>query len=237
MHAFAHHHQRAVGEPSAPATHGRILNGGWRYDATVWFCDAVVLRGKVRELRQRAIHLARVQPGESVLDVGCGTGTLALEVQPHSGPRGRVVGVDPGRQQIARARAKAARRKVPVNFQIGVIEQLAFPDQTFDVVLTTLMLHHLPDALKRQGLGEIGRVLKPGGRLVIADFQRAEPRRDQPARVGAGERGIQDLPALVHEAGFARVETEELPLPRVPALPGLHALPGSGVGFIRAYKT
>ena len=98
-------------------------------------------------------------------------------------------------------------------------------------MLTTLMLHHLPDALKRQGLGEIGRVLKPGGRLVIADFQRAAQRSDQPERFGAGERGIQDLSALVQAAGFGRVKTEALPLPRVPALPG------SGVGLIRADKS
>ena len=59
---------------------------------------------------------------------------------------------------------------MPIEFQIGVIERLPFPDQTFDVVLSTLMMHHLPDPLKRQGLSEIARVLKPGGRLVIADF-------------------------------------------------------------------
>jgi ubiquinone/menaquinone biosynthesis C-methylase UbiE len=81
-----------------------------------------------------------------------------------------VVGIDPSSEQIARARAKAARGKVPVEFQVGVIEQLAFPDQTFDVVVSTLMMHHLPASLKRQGLVEIARVLKPGGRLVIADF-------------------------------------------------------------------
>lgn len=230
MHSFAHHEHGTPGEPSAKVTRGRILNLGWRYDLMAWFVDTVFLRGKLRELRQRTANLARIQPGEQVLDVGCGTGTLAIEVQQHVGATGRVAGVDPGTQQIARARAKAARRKLPIDFQLGVIEQLPFPDETFDVVLSTLMMHHLPDDLKRQGLAEIARVLKPGGRLVIADFKRPEERQAHPARTGVGEVGIQDLPALVRNAGFAQVETEEMPLPRFPAHPG------AGAGFVRAHK-
>jgi len=58
-----------------------------------------------------------------------------------------------------------------------VIEQLAFPDHAFDVVLSTLVMHHLPDDLKRLGLAELVRVLKPGGRLVIIDFKRAQGSR------------------------------------------------------------
>ncbi len=77
-----------------------------------------------------------------MLDVGCGTGTLALEAQKHVGAMGHVAGIDPGIQQIARARSKAARCHVPTDFQVGVIEHLPFPDQTFDVVLSTLMMHH-----------------------------------------------------------------------------------------------
>ena len=121
-----------------------------------------------------------------MLDVGCGTGTLALEVARRAGRAGRVVGVDPSTEQIARARSKAARHNVPIDFQIGVIEQLPFPDQTFDVVLSTLMMHHLPAPLKRQGLAEIARVLKPGGRLIIADFKPKKERQGQAARKSRG---------------------------------------------------
>ncbi|HAT46812.1 MAG TPA: hypothetical protein DCS90_17060, partial [Ktedonobacter sp.] len=123
---------------------------------------------------------------------------------------------------------KAARRNVPIEFQIGVIEQLAFPDQTFDVVLSTLMMHHLPAGLKRQGLAEIARVLKPGGRLVIADFKRKQERQGQAARFHAGGSSMQDLAALVKDAGFEHLETEEMRLPRFSAFPG--------AGFVRAYK-
>ncbi len=151
-----------------------------------------------------------------MLDVGCGTGTLAIEVSLRVGSAGRVAGVDPGTQQIARARSKAARRNLPIDFQIGVIERLPFPDQTFDVVLSTLMMHHLPDSLKRQGLSEIARVLKPGGRLVIADFKRKKDRQGQLARFHAGGSSMQDLAAMISDAGFEHLEMEEMQPLRIP---------------------
>ena len=229
MHSFARHFHSEASEASATETKGLIGSGGWRYDLMVWFIDTFVFRGQVRELRQRTATLARMQPGETVLDVGCGTGTLAMEVQSRVGRAGRVAGVDPGTQQIARARAKAARRHVPIEFQIGMIEQLPFPDQSFDVVFATLMMHHLPANLKRQGLAEIARVLKPGGRLVIADFKRKQERQGRAARFHAGGSSIQDLTALVSDAGFSEVETEEMRLPRFSAFPG--------AGIVRAHKS
>src|SRR6266516_5902297 len=186
MHSFARHRHSSASKASAKETKGLVLNQGWRYDLMEQFHDTFSFRGKFRELRQRTANLAQLQPGEQVRDVGCGTGTLAMEVARRVGPAGRVAGVDPGTQQIARARAKAARRNMPIEFQIGVIEQLPFPDQTFDVVFSTLMMHHLPAPLKRQGLAEIARVLKPGGRLVIADFTRKQERQGQAARFHAG---------------------------------------------------
>ena len=228
MHSFKHHHHGS-GEASAKATNGLIMKGGWRYDLHGWFFDTCVFRGKGRELRQRTATLARLQPGDQVLDVGCGTGTLALEVKRRVGSAGRVVGIDPGTEQIARARAKAARRDLPMAFQIGVIEQLAFPDQTFDVVLSTLMMHHLPASLKAQGLAEIARVLKPGGRLIIADFTRKQERTGIAARFHAGGSSLHELAALVADAGFTPVETEEMRPPRFSAFPG--------AGFVTAYKS
>ena len=193
-----------------------------------WFHDTFSFRGKFWELRQRTVNLASIEVGEQVLDVGCGTGTLAIEVARLVGRAGRVAGIDPGPQQIARARKKAARRNVPIEFQVGVIEQLPFPDQTFDVVFSTLMMHHLPAPLKCQGLAEIARVLKPGGRLVIADFKHKQERAGQAARFHAGGSRIQDLEALVSDAGFQQVEREEMQPPRFSAFPG--------AGFVRAYK-
>ncbi|HEY6410153.1 MAG TPA: methyltransferase domain-containing protein [Ktedonobacteraceae bacterium] len=229
MHSFARHRHSEASKASSKETKGLVLNGGWRHDLMAWFIDTFMFRGQWRELRQRTADLAQLQSGEQVLDVGCGTGTLAMEVARRVGRAGRVAGVDPGTQQIARARSKAARRNLPIEFQTGVIEHLAFPDQTFDVVLSSLMMHHLPHTLKRQGLAEIARVLKPGGRLVIADFKPKKERQGQAARFHAGGSSMQDLAALVKDAGFEDLETEEMRLPRFSAFPG--------AGIVRAHKS
>jgi ubiquinone/menaquinone biosynthesis C-methylase UbiE len=221
MHSFAHHHHGETGE-----TRGWVMNLGWRYDLLVWFFDTFLLRGRLRKLRLRTADLAQLQLGEAVLDVGCGTGALAMEVYKCVGPTGHVCGIDPGPRQIARAHFKAERASLPIDFQVGVIEQLAFPDRSFDVVLSTLVIHHLPDDLKRLGLAEVARVLKPGGRLVIVDFKRAEKQQGQPARLGAGTLGLQDLPQLLKEAGFSQMESGEIPFPRLMGL--------EGAGFVRA---
>ena len=87
----------------------------------------------------------------------------------------------------------------------------------------------MPDSLKRQGLAEIARVLKVGGRLIIADFKRKQERVGRAARFHAGGSSIQELTALVKEAGLSQVETEEMRLPRFSAFPG--------AGFVRTYKS
>jgi ubiquinone/menaquinone biosynthesis C-methylase UbiE len=229
MHSFARRLHGSAEKSATKETKGLILNGGWRYDLMGWFVDTFLFRGQWRELRKKTMSLARIQAGEQVLDVGCGTGTLALEVARRVGSIGRVVGVDPSSEQIAHARSKATRRNVPVEFQIGVIEQLPFPDQTFDVVLSTLMMHHVPASVKRQGLAEITRVLKPGGRLVIADFKRKQERQGQAARFHAGGSSMQDLVAMVSDADFSEVEMEEMRSPRFSAFPG--------AGIIIAHKS
>src|SRR5262245_28936649 len=124
MNTWAHLHRpqrRAdhgvlVGMP-ARETPGLVLDWGWRYDVLVWGID-VASGGGLRRLRRRALDLAALQTGETVLDVGCGTGTLALEAYERVGETGRVVGIDPAQRQIARARSKAARHGVPVDFQV-----------------------------------------------------------------------------------------------------------------------
>lgn len=220
MHSFARHRHSAKNEVSVKETKGLVLNQGWNYDLMEWGGDIFLFRGKLREMRQRTINIARIRPGEAVLDVGCGTGTLAISAQKCVGSTGRVVGIDPGSQPIVVARAKVARHRLPIEFQNGVIEQLAFPDQTFDVVFSTLMMHHLPKPLKQQGLSEIARVLKPGGRLVIADFKPKKERQGRATRFHAGGSSLQDLTTLAKEAGFDHVETEEIPFARLSIFPG-----------------
>ena len=78
MHTYAHQHE-VTDEVQTGMTRGWVMNLGWRYDLLVWFFDIFLLRGQLRKLPRRAADLAQLQTGEAVLDVGCGTGTLALE--------------------------------------------------------------------------------------------------------------------------------------------------------------
>lgn len=139
------------------------------YDVLAW----VLTLGRERRLRDHLVGLARLDAGESVLDVGCGTGSLAFAARRAVGDHGQVEGIDPSPEMVARARRKAARAAMPtgnVRFQTGTVEALPFADGTFDVVMATLMLHHLTGAERRQGLAEIARVLAPAGRFFAADI-------------------------------------------------------------------
>jgi ubiquinone/menaquinone biosynthesis C-methylase UbiE len=224
-----HMHQRKSDDLSSKATQGFVLDLGWRYDLILWWQN-VLSRGKWQELQHALSNLARFQPEETVLDVGCGTGTLAITAKQRVGTAGRVYGIDPGPKQIARARSKAARAGLAIDFQVGVIERLAFPDRTFDIVLSTFMMHVLPDDLKRAGLTEMARVLKPGGRLLVVDFKRPEGHENQserPVHTGPWQSGVQDQPSLMKEAGFSHIESGLIET-------GTTKLPE--VGFARAQK-
>jgi ubiquinone/menaquinone biosynthesis C-methylase UbiE len=158
---------------SALHTKGLVVHWAGRYDLLLWFMTL----GRERRFRERLLEPARLQIGESVLDVGCGTGSLALAAKRRVGSAGNVHGIDASPEMIARARHKASRQGAAITFDIGVAERLPFPDRQFDVVLSTVMLHHLPRSIRQQGVGEMRRVLKPGGRLLAIDFARSTDER------------------------------------------------------------
>jgi ubiquinone/menaquinone biosynthesis C-methylase UbiE len=157
-------------------TEGLVLHWARAYDALVW----VLTKGKERRFREHIVDLAGIAPGESVLDVGCGTGSLALAAKRRTGPAGDVRGVDASAEMVARAAAKAAKAGVDAGFRRAEIEALPFPDASFDVVLSTLMLHHLTDGGLPDGIGEIRRVLKPGGRFLAVDIGGGKGHRHGP---------------------------------------------------------
>jgi ubiquinone/menaquinone biosynthesis C-methylase UbiE len=120
-------------------------------------------------IKRRVLAHAAIAAGEAVLDVGCGTGTLAIRAARAGG---RVTGLDADHAILARAREKTARAGLDIAFDEAMSTALPYPDASFDVVLSTLFFHHLPDDAKRATAAEIARVLRPGGRLVVGDLGR-----------------------------------------------------------------
>lgn len=119
--------------------------------------------------KSRLLAQAAAGPGESVLDLGCGTGTLALEVKRRQ-PGAEVLGLDADPSILRRARTKAQDAGLAVRFQEGRADDLPFPEQCFDKVLSTLFFHHLDRATRERTAREISRVLRPGGELHVADW-------------------------------------------------------------------
>jgi ubiquinone/menaquinone biosynthesis C-methylase UbiE len=164
--------EHAMEEQMGPGTHGLVLHWGARYDLLAWLLTC----GRERELREAIIRLASLETGNDVLDIGCGTGTLAIAATRHIGTTGAVTGVDASPPMIARANRKARKARARATFEVAVAENLPFPDRRFDVVFSTLMLHHLPRKTRQQCASEIKRVLKVDGRVVAVDFGRAKRR-------------------------------------------------------------
>jgi ubiquinone/menaquinone biosynthesis C-methylase UbiE len=126
--------------------------------------------GREHQFRERIVDLAAVTRGHTVLDVGCGTGNLTMVAKVRAGTDGKVYGIDAAPEMITKAERKAAEKQLDIRYQVGLIEDIPSPDNKFDVVVSSLMLHHLPKDLKRQGIAEISRVLRPGGRFVAVDL-------------------------------------------------------------------
>lgn len=148
----------------------RPMPGALRYDVMLF----VASRGREGRFRRKQVELARLVPGESVVDVGCGTGTLAIAAARRVGASGTVHGIDPSASLLARARGKATRARVSVDFRSGTGEALPFEDASIDVVLSTLVLHHLRHDALRATVQEMRRVLKPGGRVLVVDIGGAQ---------------------------------------------------------------
>src|SRR5262245_44790638 len=189
---------------TAPTTTGRVLHWAAGYDLLVW----LVTHRSDRAFREQLVGLAHLVPGESVLDIGCGTGTLAIVAKRQVGASGRVFGIDASPAMIARATSKAAKTGTDVSFMTAVVEALPFSDGQFDVVLSTLMLHHLPRKLRQQCAREIRRVLSPQGRVLVVDFGQPQPKSGLLAHFHRhGYVDPREIVALLGEAGLRCVDS------------------------------
>jgi ubiquinone/menaquinone biosynthesis C-methylase UbiE len=153
--------------------HGLVIHSAADYDRRL----TAFSRGRERAFRAELIDLARIAAGDAVLDVGCGTGTLAVAARRRVGPAGTVYGIDPSPEMIARAKRKAHGAGLDIVFEHAIAQSLPLPDDTFDVALAVLTLHQIPADELPRCLEEVRRVLRPGGRLFVADLDMRGPPR------------------------------------------------------------
>jgi len=174
------------------------------------FYDPMIRLLREDEFKGRLVDLAQIQPGDRVLDVGCGTGTLAMLIQRRQ-PNAEVHGVDGDPKILEIARTKVAQAGASIAFERAMAWELPYPDGTFDRVVSSLVFHHLLTDNKRRAAREILRVLRPGGTLILADFG---PPRSLPGKAiawslrwfeEAADNLAGRLPGLLVDGGFCDV--------------------------------
>ena len=172
-----------------------------------------LLRWAMREeqFKRRLISQAAIQPQHKVLDLGCGTGTLTVLIKQMQ-PKAEVVGLDGDRPVLDLARAKAAEAGITITWQQGMAFDLPYSDDTFDRVLSSLVLHHLITENKQRTLDEVWRVLRPGGELHVIDFGQPHGVYGQAVSIVVRrlERTMDNikgrLPLMFRNAGFKPVQ-------------------------------
>lgn len=197
-------------------TSGRTLD----HAAPVYdFCEPLMMLGRQDTYNRSILEALHLQSGQRILDLGCGTGVLTRLIadQLDDSAGGFCVGIDAAAKMIAVAEKK--RLSATCRFEVMAAEHLAFDDSSFDAVVSSLFFHHISLALKQRSLSEAFRVLKPGGRLIIADMHRpttffgalvSHTARWFFLQPEIGENIAGVMPELIFRAGFARPELLEM---------------------------
>lgn len=165
------------------------------YDWSLPLYDPIVKLLGGDKARMVLLDHAALRPGYRVLDIGCGTGTLATLIKSFH-PGVEVVGIDPDPKALARARRKAAEAAVSIQFDQGFGDELPYAAASFDRVFSSFMFHHLPPDEKGKTLRAVRRVLKPGGAFHMLDFEGPE----------SGSHGV--LAHLLHSGKRLKENTE-----------------------------
>ena len=175
------------------------------------FFEPILMLGKVAQYNQKIISLLNVVDYNRVLDLGCGTGVLTRSIgdKLDDGKGGVSIGIDAAAKMITVARKKRESRTC--RFEVAAAEKLPYENSSFDAVVSSMFFHHNPLDLKKRSLNEAFRVLKTGGKLIIADmhtpvtffgFVVSHVSRYffmQP-QIGENIKGV--LPGLIEGAGF-----------------------------------
>lgn len=187
------------GDPQA-STPGLTIGPARAYEVF----STLAFAGRRRRVFTALVALSGARPGDHVLDVGCGPGYLTRLAADAVRPGGAALGIDPSPSVIAYAQ-RAGHDSC--SFALGVAENLESYDGSMDVVLSSLMMHHLPEDLRPQALREMFRTLRAGGHLLVADFR---PPRSRLGRhlIGAvtgpvmQHNPIDDLEPMIRDTGF-----------------------------------
>jgi ubiquinone/menaquinone biosynthesis C-methylase UbiE len=176
------------------------------YDPLLWLLGADAAK-------RLLIEQAEIKSGFRVLDIGCGTGSMAVLIKKLH-PDAEVIGIDPDPDALSIGKRKASRAGLSIEFDRGFADHMPYTDGSFDRVFSSLMFHHLDAEVKSATLREIRRVLKAGGSLHLLDFVREHGSHSGTAgngqlvhRSGAAADRIEGrMTALMGEAGLADVK-------------------------------
>jgi len=191
----------------------RYVTANGRFLPTSLYDRSIAITMREGIWRPRLVREVLDGEPKDVLDLGCGSGTLAIALAAAPGSH-RVTGIDGDPQILGMARDKLGSENV--EWVEGMADHLPFDDGSFDRVVTSLLLHHLQPPVKRAALAEARRVLRPGGRLHVADFGRAQDPLMRilfaglqvlDGRANTADHAAGRLPHMIAEAGFADVES------------------------------